>query len=392
MREGIVEFFDIQRGFGKIRLQDEDELAFVHISDVVAVPKRPLVPGDLVRFEVKSTNKGLGAIKVSPLEERQQGTVINYNHRKGYGFISSDVDDNEYFVHNTDIVTDKKFRALEEGDDVTFVSTTDERDRPKALKVFKDPRMPLEKFAFLRNFDARLNALRGLAQPEDWSYKHHSSPHEYPVLWNYIHYTFKKIQLDSKISYAQDNNRNLSCFNTGLVTENFEPIFAVFQENKNTQANEQWILDGFYKESQYPVTLFAHRPEPANYFTNPSDLIYDSRMDLVCNVDHIIDERLDRFPSTFQKNTSALATLFRVAIETVKRRVRQNYKTAIPQFNRGQTQLLLPLCLEDPMKADVALVVGREGNVYKGYTVITLDMAYNNARLLTRPDREWLIP
>jgi hypothetical protein len=87
-----------------------------------------------------------------------------------------------------------------------------------------------------------------------------------------------------------------------------------------------------------------------------------------------------------------LAAGLSIAIDRAKRRVLQNYKTAIPMYNRGRVQLLLPLCLKNPSKADVALVVGREGRVYKGYTVLTLDMAYNNARLLTRPDREWLIP
>jgi hypothetical protein len=36
-------------------------------------------------------------------------------------------------------------------------------------------------------------------------------------------------------------------------------------------------------------------------------------------------------------------------------------------------QLLLPLCLETP-------------------TCLTLDMAYNNARQLARPDTDWLQP
>ena len=55
-------------------------------------------------------------------------------------------------------------------------------------------------------------------------------------------------------------------------------------------------------------------------------------------------------------------------------------------------QLLLPLCLLKPDVADLALVVARVGDAYHGSTVLTLDMAYNNARLLARPDSEWLVP
>lgn len=74
----------------------------------------------------------------------------------------------------------------------------------------------------------------------------------------------------------------------------------------------------------------------------------------------------------------------------------QNYKAAIPQFywgsqdpaEAGRIQLLLPLCLEDVGRADLALSVDQVGEVYRAATVLTLGMAYNNAR----PDREWLEP
>jgi hypothetical protein len=42
--------------------------------------------------------------------------------------------------------------------------------------------------------------------------------------------------------------------------------------------------------------------------------------------------------------------------------------------------------------ADLALVVNRDENSYVAHTVLTLDQAFNNARLLAKPDREWLTP
>ena len=76
----------------------------------------------------------------------------------------------------------------------------------------------------------------------------------------------------------------------------------------------------------------------------------------------------------------------------IKDRVYRNYKTAVPQYWRGRIQLLLPLCLVQDGKADLALVVEKErdGRCYRGNTVLTLDMAYSNARLLARPDPDWL--
>jgi hypothetical protein len=43
--------------------------------------------------------------------------------------------------------------------------------------------------------------------------------------------------------------------------------------------------------------------------------------------------------------------------------------------------------------ADLALVVSSvEDRAYRGHTVLTLEMAYTNARLVARPDSDWLVP
>ena len=87
-----------------------------------------------------------------------------------------------------------------------------------------------------------------------------------------------------------------------------------------------------------------------------------------------------------------LQTFVKGAIDNAKERVLRNYKTAIPQYYRGKVQLLLPLCLGSPNIAELALVVEDHGEFYRASTCLTLDMAYNNARQLARPDRDWLMP
>lgn len=53
--------------------------------------------------------------------------------------------------------------------------------------------------------------------------------------------------------------------------------------------------------------------------------------------------------------------------------------------------LLLPLCLNEDNRADVALVVQRmESGNYQGQTILTLPQAYLDARLVCRPDSDWL--
>lgn len=87
-----------------------------------------------------------------------------------------------------------------------------------------------------------------------------------------------------------------------------------------------------------------------------------------------------------------LQYIFSGAIDMMKKKVSANYKIAVPQYFNGKIQLLLPLCLVDPNVPDLALVVTKNfsGNFYQGHTCLTLEMAYNNARLIAKPDSNWL--
>ena len=80
------------------------------------------------------------------------------------------------------------------------------------------------------------------------------------------------------------------------------------------------------------------------------------------------------------------------AIDEVIRQVKTNYKIAVPQYFNRKTQLLLPLCLTPGSKnPDLALVIYKldEFN-YCARTCLTLEMAYMNARLIVKPQSDWL--
>jgi len=62
-----------------------------------------------------------------------KGTVKFFNKTKGFGFIISDEDEKEYFVHFSDILDDAE---IVDGDIVEFEVVTGDRG-PKASKVTK---------------------------------------------------------------------------------------------------------------------------------------------------------------------------------------------------------------------------------------------------------------
>lgn len=250
---------------------------------------------------------------------------------------------------------------------------------------------PLFDFAYVSALDERLAGLAELAERENWG-EPDSEDHERPVLHSYLQFTFIRVQDQGKIAVAPAKDK--ACFNTGLVTPNQEFLFAYFVPHTKPESGVQWFLKSFCRESDRCLADFDALPDMATYFDDPRDLLYDARCDLRVNYDHIIDEHRARFPEPYRSMTDSfqLQIAFKGAIDHALKRVRRNYKTAVPQFYQGRLQLLLPISMTKPASADLALAVERHQDVYRAATCLTLDMAYNNARLLARPDTDWLRP
>jgi len=249
----------------------------------------------------------------------------------------------------------------------------------------------LLELAFVGGHNDGLPDLAAIAESEDWDYRNTPAKRPNPILTNYISYTYKRLSEERKISLSSDGQK--LCFNTGLVTENQEEIFALFAPNRKLEAQQKWFLVGWKKRSAHELSTFSKLPDLAQYYDDPSALIFDPRLELRINIDHVIEDNRERFPQPYDgMDTYALKNFLNGAIEGVRTRIRRNYKTAIPQYYRGRPQLLLPVCLSNPRTADLALTVERFGDHYRASTCLTLDMAYNNARQLARPDKEWLQP
>ena len=181
------------------------------------------------------------------------------------------------------------------------------------------------------------------------------------------------------------------------------------------------------------MNYFSPLPQPPVYFQRGEQLFFDLSRQLLTDFDHIIIDNIDRLPLSFleeqftdiqearetaaqlrtadYREKRALYDRLRVivgendrlfmriqnrikdSIELARKRVSRNYKTAIPSYypKCNTMSLMLPLCLVDEEKPDVALVVQQTpaGN-YQGHTILTLSQAYIDARLLCQLNSEWL--
>lgn len=224
------------------------------------------------------------------------------------------------------------------------------------------------------NWNNYTDQLVQIAVQENWSND------TYPnngILANYIVKTYNKLQSERKVIFGQD----YALFNTGLFTKYYEPIYAYHS------GTEISFLTG-YELSSIGIT---ERPERANYFENPELLLFDWHYPIDIQYKHILDDdrNKDRLPEEFLESSN-MVTILNGAIDTMKKRVSANYKLAIPQYYDGKIQLLLPLCLLSDNKPDVAIAVTKKNTCYQGHICLTLDMAYNNARLIAKPESDWL--
>ncbi|MGI6320700.1 MAG: DUF3825 domain-containing protein [Bacteroidales bacterium] len=255
----------------------------------------------------------------------------------------------------------------------------------------------LFKFAFFPKYDSAIAFLADtLADREVWDFTD-SATNNNSILKNYLEFTFRKLQQEKKVAFTKDNK--FACFNTGLVTENLEDIFAFFEEYKNPRKGSAvpFCFKAFLKKSDNNILrYFSHSiPDVANFFDKPELLIFNPKCELIPDLDHIIRDNLLRFPAHLQGADDAeLRRQLVGAIDEVKKKVRSNYKIAVPQYYDNKIQLLLPLCLTSGSpNPDLALVIHKlNDTTYTARTCLTLKMAYNNARLIVKPQSNWLKP
>ena len=227
---------------------------------------------------------------------------------------------------------------------------------------------------FKVNWNKYTEQLSQIADKENWS---NSTYPNNGILANYIVKTYDKLTSEKKIIIGQD----YALFNTGLFNKYYDPIYAY---QKGTEIS---FLTG-YELSSMGIT---DRPERANYFENPELLLFDWNYPIDVYYKHILDDEKNknRLPQEFLNSNNKI-NIINGALDTMKKRVSANYKLAIPQYYEGKIQLLLPLCLMSDNKPDVAIAVTKKNGCYQGHTCLTLDMAYNNARLIAKPESNWL--
>lgn len=227
--------------------------------------------------------------------------------------------------------------------------------------------------------------LARLAAPESWGAPRRD---ETWVLREYLEQTFERLHVQRLVMTSSDGS--LSVFNTGLATPQHEAIYGLCMPSQNADG-APWQLEGWHPESD--ARLSGGLPGFATYTEDPGDYVYDWRCELNVNHRTLLEAKdtLAELPGPLRSNPYLAGLVMEGAIRRAEARVRRNHRAAVPAWDPAaeRVRLLLPLALSSAETVDVALVVSREGDAYRGITLLGLDVARARARQIARPE-EWL--
>jgi len=229
-----------------------------------------------------------------------------------------------------------------------------------------------------------------------------------PKLRNYLGYTFIRLR-DLEIQepeqyFLMSEDGNWACFNTGLQDKHAADLYAVFNRYEPHAAEFQnrpspdWVYRGTLtsREHDYRSHFGLRTPKLAWYSTDSRDYIFNTEYQIDTDIfEHMFDRAKERSGFAEDATNESVQNYLRGSIENLIPKIRRNYKTAIPMYyvQERRMQMLLPFHSSNGKDISCFLVERDDVNrCYKIKTILDMDQAYFAARLLTRPDKEWLNP
>jgi Domain of unknown function (DUF3825) len=225
-----------------------------------------------------------------------------------------------------------------------------------------------------------------------------------PKLKNYLDYTFVRLvdleQSERGTYFKYSSDGNMVCFNTGLQNPHQSDLLATFKKAKLNPSKPgcDWIYQGCYAPNDDGYRKFFPQEyhDIALYSKDSKDFVFDTSYQLQKDTfDHLVDRARDRagLPNA---SDEGIKNYLRGTIESLVPKIKRNYKVAIPVFyvKEKRMQLLLPFPSASSKNEFSSFLVERDDSTktYILKTIFDLDQAYFSARLITRPDQEWLNP
>lgn len=318
-------------------------------------------------------------------QDRYQAMLIAIG---SYKYPENDSDSTKCDLDSVAWHVDMNYESYQECENPSNIFTYMDRSATiRSSQDKEDSYMDIYDYMQWGDYNARIKELAEKALPEKWSF---GDKDDYSILKNYLKYTFINLQNENKIIETE----TYCVFDTGLFSNYYVPIYAYGELNKNPSENTaKWFFKGFKDKYELgALDVIEKFPERADYFSDPSKLVFNWHLEVNINHKHILDDlrTLQRLPESIKNSDIPLESLTGV-IDTAVKRVIANYKLAVPHYYCNKIQLMIPLYFGKSDTPDVALVLDRmKGNYYQATTCLSMEMAYMDARIIAKPESNWL--
>lgn len=257
----------------------------------------------------------------------------------------------------------------------------------------------LTDFSYFADFYKSLRELAQLALPESWRFaepKYPTNNKETPILERYLRSVYRHhaqrcnstLDMSEKQHYIF-NYGTIACFNTGLLSAHFEDIFALFEKSSRSKRRFDWTFRGFHPKSSNSLRSISQLPDRPVYY-GPAEM-FRPEWEIRINFPHILTDEAnrERLPAEI-RDSSNLPLLLHAAVLYGQALARIDATNVVPQVYNDRIQYLLPICLTDLRYCDLAMTLTACEGFYVASTCLSLEMAYHNARLFSKPSASWL--
>ena len=204
--------------------------------------------------------------------------------------------------------------------------------------------------------------------------------------------------------YTWDKNREKYVFNTGLLDRYGNDIYLIdfTPDEEDVMAKDigEYLNKSKLVEIGFEFEHIKEMPDVVQFTNNKMDYIFqgeieDFDLEDDIHIYHIIESRSFRFGDKYNNmSKSILCSNIKQSIRHAVRMSKRDYKYVLPKynFNTDSIQYLMPIYLDGNFggEADLVAVVGKENGFWVIFTVLETETAYDNARLISKPESTWL--
>ena len=299
-------------------------------------------------------------------------------------------------------VRNKKYKSYE------GVTWTTRRGVKHEVDLFGKLRIGEIVFANKNAYEKFLEDIASNAVAEPWSFSNRPSACKYPILKSYLENIFGKLRKETQAGatnkIVQSADGHYILFNTNLPDTFGRDILIMAEVRKKVNGEEYFENPSMFTKGVSEMRRLGfsveNTPQPATFFEDVNEVIFQSSWTIDSSfehLDHIIQDNRARFPKEYQeKDPIRVAGDLEQGINMAVRMAKRNFKYIAPMYRpqKDCIQMLMPIYLSGSYREapDFALVLTPDNGIYIPETILPIDGAYQNARLIAMPDEAWLRP